>query len=429
MNIWIVCVGEPLPVGNYTPRLLRAGLLAELLTQRGHQITWWASNFYHEKKTYYAEKESIVEKAPNYKIRLLPSIGYKKNISVQRILEHSDIAKKFYQSAIQEEKPDIIFCGYPTIDLSVMSVEYGKKFNIPVILDARDAWPDSFIRVFPPFISPLVKFALSPLFSKAKKAFSEATSIVGITDSFVNWAMQYAGRKRNILDKGFPMGYKSLKLTDLQQQEALLFWNKFNINPTDGFFYICYFGSMTDQFDMETVINAAKKLAITHTKIKFILCGRSDMTKKYAAMSGNLKNVIFPGWVDKNEIWSLMHMAHAGIAPYISSEDFRKSIPNKLIEYLAGGLPIINCLQGVTENEIIHAGNAGVQYQEFDADSLVNKVLYLYDNPSVRATFSANAFHLFQEKYTSEKTYGELADHIETVFYSYNKQSILTSSI
>lgn len=55
MNIWLVTIGEPLPIdeGNY--RLLRVGILANLLVKKNHNVIWWTSTFNHiEKKTLFS---------------------------------------------------------------------------------------------------------------------------------------------------------------------------------------------------------------------------------------------------------------------------------------------------------------------------------------------------------------------------------------
>ena len=48
MHIWLIQIGEPLPLGNRT-RLMRTGLLAEQFLARGHTVLWWASAFEHHR--------------------------------------------------------------------------------------------------------------------------------------------------------------------------------------------------------------------------------------------------------------------------------------------------------------------------------------------------------------------------------------------
>ena len=59
------------------------------------------------------------------------------------------IGCKFYKYAQEEVKPDIILSSLPTLKLSLSAVEYGKKMNIPLVLDMRDMWPDVFLDYIP----------------------------------------------------------------------------------------------------------------------------------------------------------------------------------------------------------------------------------------------------------------------------------------
>src|SRR5690606_11326685 len=50
-------------------------------------------------------------------------------------------------------------------------------------------------------------------------------------------------------------------------------------------------------------------------------------------------------WLNADEIATLMNVCDYGVLPY-DREDFHLSLPNKFIEYLAGGLPVLSCTEG-----------------------------------------------------------------------------------
>ena len=56
MNIWLITIGEQLPIKKGI-RKLRTAYLADELIKRGHDITWWGSAFEHFKKEWIFEKE------------------------------------------------------------------------------------------------------------------------------------------------------------------------------------------------------------------------------------------------------------------------------------------------------------------------------------------------------------------------------------
>ena len=69
-------------------------------------------------------------------------------------------------------------------------------------------------------------------------------------------------------------------------------------------------------------------------------------------------NVFFTGWIDYSQLLALKKLSIATLAPYRNTPDFQMSIPNKIIDSLYFGLPIITSLKGEVEN-IIRKYNVG----------------------------------------------------------------------
>ena len=44
----------------------------------------------------------------------------------------------------REEKPDIMFVGFPPIEWSLISICYSFLKSIPIVIDVKDLWPDIF---------------------------------------------------------------------------------------------------------------------------------------------------------------------------------------------------------------------------------------------------------------------------------------------
>ena len=128
MNIWLINDGENLPVDGKNPRLQRMGLLAYKLGEMGVNVTWWQSTLNHYKKEYRADKDTDVELTPQVTLKMIhSSIGYKKNVSLRRLVHQWHMAKKFYKKANQEPVPDLILCCMPTLEFLHFAVKYAKK--------------------------------------------------------------------------------------------------------------------------------------------------------------------------------------------------------------------------------------------------------------------------------------------------------------
>ena len=59
MNIWLIKDSELVPNDSGKPRLARMGLIAEILLESGHQVTWWNTTFLHFKKRFPKEKFTL----------------------------------------------------------------------------------------------------------------------------------------------------------------------------------------------------------------------------------------------------------------------------------------------------------------------------------------------------------------------------------
>jgi glycosyltransferase involved in cell wall biosynthesis len=98
--------------------------------------------------------------------------------------------------------------------------------------------------------------------------------------------------------------------------------------------------------------------------------------------------------------------------PYRNRFDFALSIPNKTVEYLSAGLPLISSLSGTVES-LIHEFNCGRTYDS--AGQLVRILEELSGRPDLLAHMSSNARELFARCFKAEKVYSDLADHLEAL--------------
>ena len=50
LNIWFICIGEPLPQNNNFENLHRCGTFAYNFSKKGHKVKWVTSDFDHFSK-------------------------------------------------------------------------------------------------------------------------------------------------------------------------------------------------------------------------------------------------------------------------------------------------------------------------------------------------------------------------------------------
>jgi len=414
MRLWLVTVGEPLPTDVGNQRLLRTGILADVLHKRGHDVTWWTSAFNHQAKIFRQYDDRVKELQPGYRIVFLKGCGYTHNFSFARLRDHRQLARQFRQFAPGMELPDIIICSYPTIDLSRDAVQFGRERRIPVVLDIRDLWPDIFIDVLPRPCRWLGRLAALPLEAAARQAFRGATAITGNTDEMVQWALRKVGRTASPSDKGFPMGYPEPFFSSSEMGKADAYWDSQGIARQKAGLVVCFFGTLGRQFAIERVLEAASRLN-DKSSIMFVLCGSGDNLEKYRTLSAGLSNCLFPGWVDAPGIRSLMRRSDVGLAPYIQRKDFLSSYPNKPLEYFAGGLPVLSSLCAGPLANVLREYDCGLTFDLNNPNALILVLDKLNTDRARCREMGKNARKVYEQRFSATIVYNKMVDHLEHI--------------
>lgn len=405
MNIWLVKANEPMPVVNNDQRLWRMGMLADILEKKGHEVTWFGTTFNHFSKSQMYDHDVEIEISDNYHLQIIWSPEYKKNISIKRVLNHKFLSRKFYDKAITLPKPDIVFVSFPTIDLASEAIRYGQKFNVKVIVDIRDLWPDIFSQNLPYFLKVLAKPYIWLSNVKAKKVLSQAYAITAISPPMLEWG-QKKGKRNNLEnDKVFFTGYSSHNNLNVQSEISL----NFDKNKCT----IVYCGSLTKQLNYNFLLELFKT-GKKYPNIQFIICGSGGFLNelRLKVEELNLQNVVFTGWIGKSELNHIMKSSHFGLIPYRDTFDFQMSVSNKFVEYLSYSLPIIISSGGLMKS-LVNTYQLGIS--STIPQEILNYVKNTYNNDKMYSELKTNCFKLFEKDFQADKNYIELANYLENL--------------
>jgi glycosyltransferase involved in cell wall biosynthesis len=402
MKIWLIKEGEPLPC-DATPRLMRTGILAQYLIKKGHDVIWWSSTFNHGEKRYRYNQQTTMPMYGTGKLILLHSkVSYNKNVSLKRIVYHKKLASDFLATSKTLEAPDIILCSYPTCDFAEAAVCYGNNHNVPVILDIRDLWPDIFERALPSAFKGIAKLLLKPLGIRADKVMKNATSIIAINESHLQWALRRANREKTGIDGVFGLSYIKYDMSDQDREKQIEYWDSLGVNANT--WNICFMGTFSlATLDMETVICGFKQLSERHSDMRLILCGNGDGYQHYTDLARNNKNIVIPGWQNGSQIASLMQMGNLGLYPYKNLSNFRNSLTNKIAEYMAATLPVLTGLDGYAK-EYIEKNLIGLSYICGDAESFSATVEALYYDRDKMEHMRENVEKAFERDFSANNT-------------------------
>jgi len=421
LTVWLLQTGEPLHIDSGDPRPMRAMNLANALTSSGHRVVIWSSAFYHQEKRHRCHRAERLVVSPLLEIRLIPSPGYSRNIGFGRLWDHIVLARNLNHSLNQENTvPDVAFIGYPPIETASVMGEWLVKREIPFLLDVKDLWPLVFLEAVPTSLLHFGRVVLAPYFMIAKACVRRATGVSAMADSFLNRVLSFGKRKKSLTDGVFPLTSSSDSVTEDELTAAKEWWTERGLQE-DGKFRVCYVGNLSSNVDLAPIKDAAAFFMKQQLPVEFIICGDGVSLNIFKKMMMGLPNVHFPGRIGKPHILTLAGCCHASLIPYVNSENFQLSLPNKTLDSLSLGLPILSPLQGEVAN-LISNHTVGMCYGKDAKKSLIQCIEMLLENPSLRQQMSKNALDLYQEKFSFKMVYGGLVRHLEMLALSRRSQ-------
>jgi glycosyltransferase involved in cell wall biosynthesis len=411
VRVWLITVGEPLPLDGATDRLLRTGLLANSLRDRGHEVLWWTSTLDHFRKTRFVNGEPRVVTKNGAALQFLEGTPYKRNISLDRLRNHVQVGRSFARLAAREPRPDIILCSFPTIELAREAVRYGAAAGVPVVLDVRDLWPDIFVDVAPRWLRGVARLLLKRAFDDTAAAFADCAAVIAVSESYCVWGLDKGARSRTADDGVYPLAYQLSDWSPADEKSLDRRMRSAGLDPRG--LLVSFVGTFGRTYDLDTVIGAALlRIERGSPPAQFVFCGAGEREANWRRLAAGVPGTGFLGWLPAAELACLLRRSSIGLAAYAPSAP--QGIPNKVIEFLAASVPVLCSLAGESR-QLLEAGGCGEYYVPGDSTSLADRIDAWVADPSRRAVMAAAAGRLFAERFSAASVYGELADQLESL--------------
>ena len=414
--VWILQTGEPLPIDKNFLRPMRAINLTNKLIEKGHKVVLWSSRFNHQFKEHRKTGDQELKANENLEIRLISSCGYKKNISIRRLIDHALLGFNLIKMLKKEKHlPDIAFLGFPPIEVNLIMSNWLRKKKIPFIVDVKDLWPDVFIENLIGIKKKIIKFLLFYYFSATKRIYRHAEAITSITNKFLEHIENFSRRDTNERNKVFPL-VSNLNLDDKNQTKAENWWDELGVY-NDQTFRVSYVGNLSSNINLYDIKKAAQLFEEKNVKVQFVIAGDGDYSYKFKNMMKGLNNVVFSGSISKSKLYALANRSNIWLIPYFNKQNFLLSLPNKTYDALFFGLPIFSSLKGEVR-DLILKNEIGMFYDKIN--SLEKCIIKLKDNKDLQKSMSINAKKLYNECFEFNKVYDGLVYHLENIVINKN---------
>lgn len=166
---------------------------------------------------------------------------------------------------------------------------------------------------------------------------------------------------------------------------------------------VCYIGSLTRNRGVKELIEAT---AIAEVPL---LLGGTFSEPSFQQECQRLpgwKNVQALGYVSRDEFWSVLSRCRAGVVTFYPTGNYIRSMPNKLFEYMAAGLPVIASDFPYWKQFTTDAGT-GIQVPPKNPEAIAAVIARVVDDANVWRKMSENGSRLAREKFnwqTEEQT-------------------------
>jgi glycosyltransferase involved in cell wall biosynthesis len=407
MNVWLLKDGEHLPI-QPDARRMRTWMLADELVKHRHSVTWWASTHSHQRKALLFNHDHDVDIGPSFRLKLLFAGSYKSNRSARRLIHHLRLANRFRHQAPTLPRPDIIVSSFPTIELAFQAVAFAKRHGVPVIVDIRDWWPDTFVQLVPRYLRAPASIGLGGLHRQTRECFAWSDSLVASSQGLLDWGLKKAGMARRSADRVFYLGSIGRLSTNTGISPRIC---ELRGKLADKVVF-CFVGSFGHVYELGLVCEAAAILERQGQRhVHFVFAGDGQQFEKISSVSRSLSNLTLLGWLNASELDDLLSIADVGLAPI---RQLAGSVPNKFFEYSAAGLPILSSLEGEAA-EILSKYGAGLSYEPGNLQALVSHVMRLSRQNEERQRQARQSSAMFEQEFLASRIYGEYVNHVESI--------------
>lgn len=404
MNVWIINPFDNLPLEGYRP--MRFWLMAEAFCRAGHNVVYWTSEFSHANKK---KRVLNTECEVPFKLEILETVPYFKNVSLRRFYSHRKLAKTFLKSAHSAinsgrySSPNLIIASSPPLELVDAAHSIASKVGAKVIVDIMDAWPETFERI-------VSRFLLWPLRRLAKRNYLRADAITTVADNYAELARSYGSSKdihrfyHGIILNGDSTPTNlgiSLPTSHLPIPSS---------HPSKGTvpLRIVYAGNMGRSYDLKTAIEAVEILG---NLVTLDIAGKGDQEASLKAMVNEkgIKGVKFHGYLSNQALSQLLSECDVGLVPMDPKSCV--GIPYKFADYAKNSLAMVSSLGGESA-ELLSKYGAGESYEYGNSASLVSSIKAIM--PRIIAMRLASS-KLVEENFDAIKIYDRYVEYATIV--------------
>lgn len=363
---------------------VRLSRLARLLHERGHQVTVLTTlPSYPQGRIAegYRDAWEVVEASGGLRIiRTWLWATPSPRISRKMISQISFMLTAAWRG-LSIPKPDVVLIEAQPVFTCLAGVVLSLSKRVPYVLNVSDLWPDHLLSVG-------VMRADHPVYRMARKivdsTYRRAAGIVAMSPQWAEAIRQHIGSPPNP-----QIIYNGVDLERFRPGlDAAEFRRKYHLGDQK---LITFIGTFATQYDFDVMFAAARRLADCQG-MRFVLIGggsQAEVVQRHLS-DGHLRNVDWIPWVEHREMpyaWAASSVTFWAMRDH---ELYRGTIPAKLYEAMACGVPVVAAIEGVAA-EMMAASGCGIAVACGDVDALIKGIQRMAEDNALWQQCSLNA--------------------------------------
>jgi glycosyltransferase involved in cell wall biosynthesis len=314
----------------------------------------------------------------------------------ERILNYSSFCISAALRGLTIARPDVVIATSPQLLVGLSGWWIARWKSTPFVLEVRDLWPESLTAVGVGDESSFLHRALSKI---ANFLYYNSQHIVVVTPAFKSFLIdqwKVSAPKISIVENGVETSLFTPQSVESRLKGEL---------GLEGKFVVCYVGTMGMAHGLDTLVLAAESLQANHPAIAFLLVGEGadkERIRKLAEERG-LRNLAFVDQQPREKIPAFIAASDACLVLLKKTKLFETVIPTKMLEFMACAHPVILGVEGQAR-EILDKAQAGIAIEPENARDLVEAILRLAADASLRKMLGANGRQYIVDHCSRERT-------------------------
>jgi colanic acid biosynthesis glycosyl transferase WcaI len=348
---------------------VRGLTFAKGLVERGHEVhvltgfpNYPGGRVYPGYKMRWHSEERV-EGVGITRVAMFPSHS---GSGVARALSYvSTAASEALRAALWRKRFDVCHVQFGPIPLIWPALVARRMSGAKILADVQDIWPESVVDsgMLPPYAEHLVT-------AWSRWAYSKADRLVVLSPGYKN-ALVAAGISPakvevvfNWCDEG-----KLGRPTDHVPDNVLF----------PGAFNVVYAGNLGKLQGIDTILDAAKRVAASHPQVAFVLVGDGvESARLRKRIEGErIGNVRMTGRLAMTEVNAIQRKADLLLIHLEPTRLTRMAVPSKVQSCLASGAPILVAAEGDAASLVEQSGG-GVVCAPRDAAAMAHTIMTFY---------------------------------------------------